>query len=103
MPLRLLALLLGAKVLRVQLLGLDGRNNADLVVLVLLAGRVHDWVDVQPGGLRLAGQLAEALDKLLLEVVGDVILLPEEDDAALGDCDMLDRRSSTLMTIDKGD
>lgn len=53
-------------------------------------------MDVQPGGLRLAGQLAEALDKLLLEVVGDVVLLPEEDNAALGDCEVLDRRSSSV-------
>ena len=87
MPLALLALLLVAlqEALEVQLLGVDGRDDADLVVRVQVAPGVVDGVDVQLGGGRLARELAEALDELLLEVVGYVVLLAEEDDAALRD------------------
>lgn len=85
-PLALLALLLAAlqEAREVELLGVRGRDDADLVVLVQLAPGVVDGVDVQLGGGGLARELAEALDELLLEVVGDVVLLAEEDDPALG-------------------
>lgn len=39
-------------------------------------------MDVQSGFRRFAGQLAESVDKLLLEGVGEVVLRPEEDDTA---------------------
>jgi len=35
---------------------------------------------------RLAGELAQLLDKLLLELIVQAVLLAEVDDAALGDC-----------------
>jgi hypothetical protein len=71
---------------RVQLLGLLGRDDADLVVLAaVLAGGVADGVDVQSGRCGLARQLAQPVDQLLLQVVGEVVLGAEEDDAALGD------------------
>lgn len=93
-PLALVALaVLGAEevvpeAVRVDLLGLDGRDDADLVVLAAeLAAGIADGVDVQARGRRLARQLAEAVDELLLQVVGQVVLGAEEDDAALGDCE----------------
>ncbi len=92
-PLGLVALaVLGAEevvleAVRVDLLGLDGRDDADLVVLAAeLAAGVADGVDVQARGGGLARELAEAVDELLLQVVGQVVLGAEEDDAALGDC-----------------
>lgn len=86
MPLVLLGLLpVGPDVLAVvELLGLLGRDGADLVVAAaVLARRVDDGVDVQLRGRRLARQLAQPLDQLLLQVVVDVVLLAEEDDAPL--------------------
>lgn len=87
MPLALLALLLVSlqDAREVQLLGRHRRYDADLVIIVQLTTRIVDRVDVQLGGGGLARELAEALDELLLEVIGDVVLLAEEDDAALGD------------------
>ena len=85
-PLALLALPLAAlqEAREVQLFGRQRRDDADLVILVQLAARVVDGVDVQLGGGRLARELAEALDELLLEVVGYFVLLAEEDDSTLG-------------------
>lgn len=83
-PLRALGLLLSAVVLCVQFLGLHRRDDADLIVLVLRATGVHDGVNVQLGGFGFARELAEALDEFLLQVIGHVVLLSEEDDAALG-------------------
>ena len=72
--------------LAVQLLLLLGRDDADLVVLAaVLARRVADGVDVQARRGGFAGQLAEAVDEFLLEVICQVVLGAEEDDAALGD------------------
>jgi len=82
----------------VQLLGLLGRDDADLVVLAaVLPRRVADGVDVQARGRRLARELAEALDELLLQLVGDAVLGAEEDDAALGD--FSSRKSSGLASF----
>jgi hypothetical protein len=71
---------------RVELLGLLRRDDADLVVTAaVLTGGIADGVDVQARGLGLAGKLAEAVYELLLQVIGQVVLRPEEDNAALGD------------------
>ena len=51
----------------------------------MLPSCVCNRVDVQLGGLRLARELAEALCELLLEVVGQVVLGTEKDNATLGD------------------
>jgi len=51
----------------------------------VLTGGIADGVDVQARGLGLAGKLAEAVYELLLQVIGQVVLRPEEDNAALGD------------------
>lgn len=40
-------------------------------------------VNVQARGLWLSGELAKALHEFLLEVVCDVVLLPEENNAPL--------------------
>ena len=70
----------------VELLGLLGRDDGDLVVAAaVLAGRIANGVDVQAGGLGLAGQLAEVVDQLLLQVIREVVLGAEEDNSALGD------------------
>lgn len=42
---------------------------------------------------RTAGQFAQFEDELFLQVVGEVILGAEEDDAAFGDCNVLERSS----------
>ena len=85
MPAVLAALLL-VEAVAVELLGLLGRDDADVVVLAAEAPpAVDDGVDVQLGGAGLAGELAEALGQGLLELVVQVVLLAEEDDAATGD------------------
>lgn len=43
-------------------------------------------MDVKLRGGGLAGELTEAVGELLLEVVCEVVLFAEEDDAAAGDC-----------------
>lgn len=71
----------------VQVLELGRGDGADLgVVAAQLAGVVQQGVDVERRRLGTPGQLAEAQDELLLEVVGEVVLGTEEDDAALRDC-----------------
>jgi hypothetical protein len=42
-------------------------------------------VNVQARGAWLARELAKSLNKLLLQVIVETILLAEEDDASLGD------------------
>ena len=74
------------KAVGVEFLGLLGRDDGDLVVVAaVLAGRVADGVDVQAGRLGLAGQLAETVDKLLLQVIREVVLGAEKNDTPLGD------------------
>lgn len=92
MPLVLAALAVFAagegalKAVGVEFLGLLGRDDGDLVVVAaVLAGRVADGVDVQAGRLGLAGQLAETVDKLLLQVIREVVLGAEKNDTPLGD------------------
>ncbi len=78
----------------VQRLLLDRADGADLGVgPAPLALRVEDGVDVQARRGRPARQLAQTEDQRLLQLVGQVVLGPEEDDAALGDC-LLGRRSA---------
>jgi hypothetical protein len=82
------ALLLGAEVLGghlgVELFVLDGADGADLrIVATQLAFRVENGMDVQPRRRRPAGKLTKPKNQLLLQLVGQVILSPEEDDAAL--------------------
>ncbi len=73
--------------IRVELLGLLGGDDADLVVLAaMVASGVADGVDVQTRGGGLARQLAQTVDELLLQVVGHIVLGAEEDDTTLGDC-----------------
>jgi hypothetical protein len=72
--------------IRVNLLGLLRRDDADLVVIPpVLTTRIGDGVDMKTRGLGLAGQLAEPVDQHLLQVVGEVVLSAEEDNAALRD------------------
>lgn len=63
-----------------------GADSGDLLVRVTvatdLAFGVEDGVDVQARGGRAAGELADFEDELFLEVVGEVILCAEPDDAA---------------------
>jgi hypothetical protein len=76
----------------VECLVLHRADGADLrVAAAELALRVEQRVDVQARGRGLAGQRAEALDELLLQVVGQAVLRAEEDDAALGDWEGLVR------------
>lgn len=71
----------------IQLLRLLRRDDADLVVLcAVLASRVADRVDMQARRCRLARQLTQSVDELLLQVVCQVVLLAEEYHTALRDC-----------------
>jgi hypothetical protein len=81
--------------LGVELLVLDGADGADLRVLAAeLALRVEDGVDVEGVCGGAACELAETADELLLQLVGEVVLGAEEDDAALRDWGKLAERSS---------
>lgn len=70
-----------------------GTDGADLLigiaVLAHIALAVQHRVDVQAGRFGAAGELAEAEDELLLQVVGEVVLFAEPDDATLADCNCL--------------
>ncbi len=95
-------LLLGAELvglrLAVELAVLDRANGADLrVVAAQLALRVEDGVDVQARRRRPARQLAQPEDERLLQLIGQVVLGAEEDDAALRDCG----RSLSASHIDR--
>ena len=89
MPTLLAALLLRARVQEgafVDLLGLHRADDADLVVgAAVLAVGIDHGVDVQCRRAGLAGELAEALGQLFLEVVVERVLGAEEYNAALGD------------------
>lgn len=68
----------------INLLGLLRRDDANLIVLAtVLPGCIVHWVDVQLGSGRLPGLLPQALHELLLEIIGDVVLLAEENNASL--------------------
>lgn len=58
-----------------------GRDGADLLISFPVCAdiifRVQHGMDVQGGGRWLPRQLAKALDKSLLQIVGEVVLLPE--------------------------
>lgn len=43
-------------------------------------------MDVKLGGGGFAGELAEAVGEQLLQIVVEVVLFAEEDNAAAGDC-----------------
>lgn len=76
--------------LAVKLLVLLGTNCANLWVLATpFALGVEERVDVKTRGGGAAAELAEFEDEFLLEVVGEVVLSAEEDDASLGDCSWL--------------
>lgn len=76
----------GAEPVGVQLLRLARRDDADLVIgAAILSRGVVDRVDVQARGGGLAGQFAQALDEHLLQLIGEVGLGAEEDDAPAGD------------------
>lgn len=70
----------------VDLLCLFRADDADLIVTSAeTAASVNHRVDVQLRSLWLARELTQTLYELLLEIVGDVILLAEEDNTALRD------------------
>jgi hypothetical protein len=88
--------------LQVEVLALLRADGTDLrIVSAKLSLRVEDRVDVQTRGGRAASELAEAEDKLLLQIVGEVILGPEEDDSALRDLShvMLIRRPLLISLV----
>lgn len=74
----------GLVAIRIQLLGLLRRNDANLIVLapVLPCCVVHG-VNMQLGSFGFPRQFPETLHKLLLQVIGDVVLLAEEYNASL--------------------
>lgn len=70
--------------IRIELLGLFRRDDADLIVLAAMLPRcVVHWMDMQLGRGWFPCQFTQTLHKLLLEIIGDVILLAEEDNPAL--------------------
>jgi hypothetical protein len=66
---------------------LYGANGADLQIVTsfFAAFRVEKRMDVQAGGFRTAGKFSKAQDEVFLDVVGEVVLGAEEDDATFGD------------------
>jgi hypothetical protein len=63
---------------------LDGTDGADFrVAAAKLALRVQEGVDMKSRCCGPAAKLSQTEDELLLQVVGQVILRAEEDDAAL--------------------
>lgn len=66
---------------------LNGTDGADLrIIASKLPFRVQNRVNMKTGRLRPSGKLAKANNKLLLQVIGEVVLRTEEDDTALRDC-----------------
>lgn len=64
----------------------EGGDVADLGVAdAEFGGVVEDGVDVEGGDGGFVGELAEAVDEVFLEGVGEVVLGAEEDYTALGD------------------
>lgn len=70
---------------REELLAVHRGDVADLGVVAEFSGPVEHGVNVQCRCRGLTGQLAQALYKFLLELVGEVVLCAEEDDASLAD------------------
>jgi hypothetical protein len=67
-----------------QLLPMSRADGADLLVWdAKLRGVVQDWVDVQVRLGGLASELAETLYQLLLQLIGQVVLSPEDNDTPL--------------------
>ena len=67
-----------------QFLPGDGADLANLCIgNAKLGCIVQHWMDVKRRCLGLAGQLAHTLHEDFLEVVGEVVLGAEEDDASL--------------------
>jgi hypothetical protein len=89
MPATLRALLTIRKVQELVLVYLFGLLRADDTNLVVAttktATSIDDRVYVELRCLWLARKLTQSLGELLLKIVVQVILLPEEDDAALRD------------------
>lgn len=87
MPSIFTTLLLDVRIQRgpfVDLLRLYGADDADLVIVsAAFTAGVADWVDVQFGGIGFAGEFSQTLSELLLEIIIEVVLCAEEDDAAL--------------------
>lgn len=74
----------GLVAIRIQLLGLLRRDDADLIVLApVLSCCVVHWVDMQLGSFGFPRQLSQTLYELLLQIIGDIFLLAEEHDASL--------------------
>ncbi len=82
-PLRALRLPLSGEALAVELLGLNRGDDTNLVIGGFTSSSIDNWVDVELGSGWLARQLAQTLDKLLLKIIGDIILLTEEDNTTL--------------------
>lgn len=86
MPLRgvIVSLVLLVRVCE-ELLAAHRGDVADLRVVTEFPGPIEHGVDVQCRCRGLAGQLAQSLDELFLELVGEIVLCAEEDDASLAD------------------
>lgn len=74
-----------------DVLSRNGANRTDFCIVdAKLGGIVQNWVNVQ-GRIRwLIGKLSQAMDKLFLQLISEVILSSEEDHTTLGNCDALE-------------
>jgi len=80
---------LTAETLCIQLLSLLRADNRDFIVFAAeRSTAVGDRVDVEFRSGRLARELAQALSKLLLQIIVEAVLFAEEDNSALRDCAM---------------
>lgn len=83
----IVAALVGLKLVLEELLPVLGADLGNFVIAnAEFGGVVEDGVDVEGRIGGFTAKLAETMDEVFLEVVGQVVLGAEEDDAALGDC-----------------
>jgi hypothetical protein len=91
------ALLLGAEAVSVgqtvELVVLDRADGTDLgIVASQLTFGVEKWVNVQCRRRRAAADISQLLNEDLLNVIGEVVLGPEEYHSPLGYCWELEER-----------
>lgn len=78
-------LLVSGKAFGIQILGLLRADHRDLIIFAAKgATTVGDGMNMKLGSSGFAGELAQALCQFLLEIIVEVILFAEEDDATLG-------------------
>jgi hypothetical protein len=72
------------KAVGIELLGLFRRDDTNFVIFyTMVPGAIVNGVDMQSRSRWLSGELAKTLHKFFLEIVCNIILFPEENNASL--------------------